>query len=438
MEDTTGKEAGNNSKEEGEVNRRVRAAAEENEAMFLSRDEERVLNGAEGEVLARAMKLLVTLGDLGGAEKLVSIGRAQVAGVSYKTSGDATLELLESLVERLPGFTTKVVATQNPAGMDLVRWTEMGISRSFAEKQLRICHAYEALGVKACCTCTPYLSGNCPRPGEVVGFSESSAVAYVNSVLGGKTNRHGGLDALSAALVGKVPAMGFLLDANRKGDLRVRVTFMPRHEADYAALGYYVGKRVKTEEVPVYDGIHDISLSQLKLMGAASAASGAVALYHVVDVTPEARRWQTIYKEDRPADTLEVGEREIQSVYQELSSTGDVDLVAVGCPHCSIEEMGEVARLLQGRKVRGGTRFWVFTSPHVYDAAERQGYNRVIRRAGADVFTHTCMVVMPIEEMGIRGVAVNSAKAAFYIPRTTGNQCQVLFTPLKEMKTFLQ
>lgn len=406
--------------------------------MFLSKDDERILKGAEGVVLARAMKLLVTLGDLGGAEKLVSIGRAQVAGVSYKTSGDATLELLESLAASVPSVKAKVLATQNPAGMDLMRWKEMGIAPSFAEKQLRICRAYEALGVESCCTCTPYLSGNCPRRGEVVGFSESSAVAYVNSVLGAKTNRHGGLDALSAALVGKVPAMGFLREENRKGDLKVKVHFKPETESDYAALGYYVGKQVKTEEVPVYDGIHGIRPSQLKLMGAASAASGSVALFHVVGVTPEARRWQTIYKEETPSETLEVGEKEIQSVYDELSSPDNVDLVAIGCPHCSIEEIGDVAALLRGRRVRGGTQFWVFASPQVYEAAEREGYNKVIRLAGADVFTHTCMVVMPIEEMGIESVAVNSAKAAFYIPRTTQNKCRVRLTPLKEMKAYLQ
>jgi predicted aconitase len=173
-------------------------------------------------------------------------------------------------------------------------------------------------------------------------------------------------------------------------------------------------------------------------MGAASAASGSVALYHVLGVTPEAKRWLNSYKEDKPSEVLEVGEREIKLVYDELSSSENVDLIAIGCPHCSIEEIGEVASFLRGRRVRGGIRFWVFTSPQVYDTAERMGYNKVIRRSGADVFTHTCMVVMPIEEMGIKDVAVNSAKAAFYIPRTTKNKCRVLFTPLKEMKTFLK
>ncbi len=406
--------------------------------MFLAKADERILKGESGEVLSRAMKLLVTLGDLGGAEKLVSIGRAQVAGVSYKTSGDATLELLESLAESVPRVQSKVFATQNPAGMDLDRWREMGVHPSFAEKQLRICRAYQALGVKPYCTCTPYLAGNCPLPREMIGFSESSAVAYVNSVIGARTNRHGGLDALSAALVGKVPYMGLLLDENRRGDIKVKVKVEDRSESDYAALGYYVGKKVKTGEVPVYDGLKHVNPSQLKLMGAASAASGAVALFHVLGVTPEAVRWKTVFKDDQPSDTLEVGETEIASVYDELSSTDDVDLVAIGCPHCSLSEIGAVANLLRGRKVRRGIRFWIFTSPHVYAAAEGKGYNNIIRAAGAKVYKHTCMVVMPIEEMNITSIAVNSAKAAFYIPRTTNNKCNAHLRSLQEMKNFLK
>jgi predicted aconitase len=406
--------------------------------MFLTKADERILKGAGGEVLARAMKLLVTLGDLGGAEKLVSIGRAQVAGVSYKTSGDATLELVESLAESVPRVQSKVFATQNPAGMDLERWREMGVPPSFAEKQLRICRAYQTLGVKSYCTCTPYLAGNCPLPREIIGFSESSAVAYVNSVIGARTNRHGGLDALSAALVGKVPYMGLLLDENRRGDIEVKVRFTPRSESDYAALGYYVGKKTKTGEVPVYEGLEHVNRSQLKLMGAASAASGAVALFHVLGVTPEAIRWKSVFKDDQPSDTLEVGEKEITAVYDELSSTDDVDLVAIGCPHCSLREIGAAAHFLRGREVRRGIRFWIFTSPHVYAAAQRKGYIDVIRAAGAKVFKHTCMVVMPIEEMNIKSIAVNSAKAAFYIPRTTNNKCNALLKPLREMKNFLK
>jgi predicted aconitase len=406
--------------------------------VFLSKTEERILDGEKGTALAHAMKLLVTLGELGGAEKLVPIKRSQVAGVSYKTSGDATLELLESLVRSRPKIKSKTLATQNPAGMDLDRWREMGISQSFAECQQKICQAYERLGVRAYCTCTPYLSGNCPLFKEVVGFSESSAVAYVNSVIGARTNRHGGLDALSGALVGKVPLMGFLLDDNRKGNIEIKVCFKPRTEIDYAALGYHVGKMLRTNEVPVYRGLQSISKSQLKLMGAASAASGAVALYHVLGVTPEAKKEKDVYQDNKPSEVIEVGKREIRAVYNELSSSQNVDLIAIGCPHCSISEIREVMNLLKGKRIRRNLRFWIFTSPHVYSICEKKGYNKILRAAGADIFRHTCMVVMPIEEIGIKCVGVNSAKAAFYIPRSTNNKCHAVLKPLKEWSSVFE
>jgi len=390
--------------------------------MFLSREEEKILDGEKGWILERAMRLLTTIGDLNNAERLVPIKRSQVAGVSYKTVGDPTLHLVEEFAKENVRVRTK--ATQNPAGMDLKRWREMEVPDGFAEKQLRICRAYEKLGVEALCTCTPYLSGNRPKFGETVGFSESSAVAFVNSVVGARTNRHGGLDALSAALIGKVPLMGYLLDKNRTGDVHVKVCFKPMNETDYAALGYYVGREVKTDGVPVYDGIKNASLDDLKLLGAASAASGSVALFHVLDLTPEAKNISGVFGGKKPKYKLEVTREEVQSVYDEFSVRERPDLVAIGCPHSSVQELKKIAELISGRRVKRGIRFWVFTSPKVFEEADKSGYISVIRSAGGDVFLNTCMVVAPIEEIGFRCVYTNSAKAAFYIPRMTKNKCK--------------
>ena len=398
--------------------------------MYLSQNDEKILNGERGWVLAKAMKLLVTLGELGGAEKLVSIRRSQIAGVSYKTAGDPTLELLEALAK--DNIKAKTRATLNPAGMDLERWKEMGVPSAFAEKQLRICKAYERLGVEPSCTCTPYLSGNKPSFGEVVGFSESSAIAYVNSVLGAKTNRHGGLDALSAALVGRVPLMGYLLNENRKGNLLVKANFKPKNEADYAALGYFVGKSTRTDDVPIYSGLMKASQDELKLLAAASAASGSIALFHIIGITPEAKSEEKIFRGEKPPSTLEVTMEEIQSVYGEFSSDGDPDLIAIGCPHCSLGEVRRIANMLTGKRIKEKRRFWVFTSPLVFSEAEKRGYIREIRSSGGDVFKDTCMVVAPIEEMGFRCVYTNSAKASFYIPRMTKNRCQAGLYSLSE------
>jgi len=397
--------------------------------MFLSKEEENILDGKRGWILERAMRLLTTIGDLNDAERLVPIKRSQVAGVSYRTVGDPTLHLVEELAREK--VRVKTEATQNPAGMDLKRWREMGIPEVFAEKQLRICRAYERLGVEASCTCTPYLSGNRPQFGEVVGFSESSAVAFVNSVVGARTNRHGGLDALSAALIGKVPLMGYLLDENRTGNVHVKVCFKPKNETDYSALGYYVGKEIETSEAPAYEGIKGASLDDLKLLGAASAASGSVALFHVLGLTPEAKDIGGVFGGDKPKYKLEVTSEEVQSVYDELSTTEEPDLVAMGCPHSSIQELRKIAELISGRTVKRGIKFWVFTSPKVFEEAEKSGYVSMIRSAGGDVFLNTCMVVEPIEEIGFRCVYTNSAKAAFYIPRITKGKCKSSIAPLR-------
>lgn len=388
--------------------------------MFLTKDEERILKGETGSVLARAMKLIVTIGDLKGAERLVSISRSQVAGVSYKTSGDPTLELMEALVNE--GVKVRTLATQNPAGMDLERWKDMKVSPQFAAKQLRICNAYKNLGVKPVCTCTPYLSGNKPVRDEIVGFSESSAVAYVNSVIGARTNRHGGLDALSCALVGKVPLMGLLLNEHRSGSVYVDIEFEPNEESDYAAIGYYIGKNLKTGEIPVFTGLKNASSDSLKLLGAAAAAAGSVGLFHVLDVTPEAKN-KHLVKEWTAEERLSMGTKELKSVYDELTITESPDLVCLGCPHCSVNEVREVARKLDGKKMKRGINFWVYTSPNVYDESLKQGYVDTIRSAGGDVFRHTCMVVSPLEEMGFERLISNSAKACFYVPRMTKGKC---------------
>ena len=384
--------------------------------MFLTKDEERILEGESGSVLARAMKLIVTIGDLKSAERLVTIKRSQVAGVSYKTSGDPTLELMESLADE--GVKVKTHATQNPAGMDLERWKDMKVSPRFAIKQLRICNAYKNLGIKPVCTCTPYLSGNRPELDEIVGFSESSAVAYVNSVIGARTNRHGGLDALSCALVGKVPLMGLLLHENRRGSVYVDIEFEPNEESDYAAIGYYTGKNLKTGEIPVFTGLKNASNDHLKLLGAAAAATGSVGLFHVLGVTPEAKNRQLVDKwmvEER----LSMDKQDLKSIYDELSITESPDLVCLGCPHCSVNEVKEIAKRLDGRKVKKGVNFWVYTSPNVYDESSKRGYVDTIKSAGGDVFRHTCMVVSPLEEMGFEKLISNSAKACFYVPRMT-------------------
>src|SRR5208337_3808749 len=189
--------------------------------MQLDPEDERILAGEQGETRQKMLELLIALGKVFGAEKLVPIRSAQVSGASYKTIGKYGLEWLSSLDAR-----AVVPAVLNPIGMPRTRWEEMGIDPDFAKKQQAVVAAYERLGIRLDCTCTPYYLHE-TRYGDHLAWSESSAVSYANSVLGARTNREGGPSALAAALVGKTPCYGLHLAKNRVPQMVIDVMPTP-------------------------------------------------------------------------------------------------------------------------------------------------------------------------------------------------------------------
>ncbi|MGZ7043932.1 MAG: aconitase X catalytic domain-containing protein, partial [Methanobacterium sp.] len=243
--------------------------------MYLTAEEERMVAGEYGTAVQKSMEILVALGDIYNAQKLVDITSAQISGVSYKTIGEAGLEFLEEMAN---DARIKVPSTLNPAGIDLQR-RDLGFSKEFTERQLKIIEAYRTMDVTTTCTCTPYLVGNVPVKGDHVAWSESSAVAYVNSVIGARSNREGGPGALSAAICGKTPEYGYHLDEERKANLMVEVDAKIKG-IDFGAVGYLVGK-VVGDGVPYFRFKNLPKTDDLKSLGAALASSGAVALYHV-------------------------------------------------------------------------------------------------------------------------------------------------------------
>lgn len=379
--------------------------------MYLDGIEEKMYDGEFGETVQKSMEILVALGDIYGADRMVEISSAQISGVSYKTIGDAGLEYLEDLSEG--GARVMVQSTLNPAGMDLERWREMGFSEEFASRQLRIVEAYSSMDVMNTCTCTPYLIGNVPLRGSHIAWSESSAVSYANSVLGARTNREGGPGALAAAICGRTPEYGYHLDENRKATLLVDVE-CDLSGADYGALGYIAG-RIAGEGVPYFKLRGLPAPEDLKALGAAMASSGAVALYHVDGITPEYRDASMEEVDDR----IRVDAGDISEAREELSTTTDSpDLICLGCPHCSLDEIRRIASFV-GKK---GTDcdFWVCTSAAIKSAADRMGYTDVIEAAGGMLVSDTCMVVAPVEELGYEVLGVDSAKAANYVPGMCG------------------
>lgn len=390
--------------------------------MYLTEEQEAVLAGEEGWAKKKCLEILVGLGEIYGADRLIPIASTQISGVSYKTLGEHGLQWIESLAPAKAA----VPSTLNPAGMDLSLWREMCVPAEFAEKQMRVIKAYERLGILPLCSCTPYLSSMAPRFGEHVAWSESSAVCYVNSYLGARTNREGGPSALASALTGLTANYGLHLDENRCPTVVVEVRSELKGLSDYSALGYHVGK-VLQQGTPYLRGINLLGSDEAKAVSAAAAASGGIALFHVEGFTPEAQNFPL-----SGLERLQVDAKDLRRVYEELttSRSKEIDLVAIGCPHASLNELRTAAALLKGRKVSSSTKLWFFTSLTTKALAQRLGVTQEIEEAGGKVYTDCCMVVAPLEQMGFKSMAVNSAKAALYAP--TASKVDVVFATLED------
>lgn len=370
--------------------------------MKLSAPERRMLDGAEGRARRKAMEILVGLGEIYGAESMTPIRSAQIAGVSYANLGEAGLELIEDWAR--DGRVARP-ATLNPAGMDLDDWRAHGIPEEFARFQTRVVAAYERMGVTPSCTCTPYLAGNLPEFGDHIAWSESSAVTYANSVIGARTNREGGPSALAAALTGLTPLWGMHLDAPRAPTILVNIEVPLPSTADFGALGAAIG-RIAPGRVPLIEGLHRAGTEELKALAAALPTFGGPPIFHALGTTPESDRYP------RPRDVVAIGRREIDDAYAALDDTApDVDLVCIGCPHATIDEIRHIVRLLDGRTVR--RTLWVATSRAVRDRAVREGLVAAIERSGGTVVADTCFVVAPLEGR-FRSVATDSAKGCYY------------------------
>ncbi|MCZ9312117.1 MAG: aconitase X catalytic domain-containing protein [Methanocorpusculum sp.] len=376
--------------------------------MELDTYDQALLDGEYGESRQKMMEILLALGKIYDAERFIPVKSVQVSGASFKTIGDAGLEWLSSIDAK-----AVVPAFLNPIGMPRNGWEELGIPQSFAEKQIQVNEAYMRLGIRPTCTCTPYYFSIVER-GDHLAWSESSAVSYANSVLGARTNREGGPSALASALTGKTPEYGLHIVKNRLPQIEFRLDDPEAAKkwtnAEYGALGVVAGA-IAGNRIPLFMGLRP-NRDMLKSLGAAMAASGAVALYHVNEITPETRFpffKQHIAEDEREVVTIEVAE--VQDVFKEI----EVSAVAVGCPHLSREEVTRVAELLAGKKTV--MPFYVFVAEEMkVSCAEELA---VIAKAGAKVVPDTCMVVSPLMDHA-GAVMTNSGKAFSYLPGMCG------------------
>ena len=326
--------------------------------MILTKEQQAILDGEKGETLAKVMKTLVMYGDAFEAEKLVPITSKYnhlVTSFGLKVMApvyDLMQQLLDAGVASGQKFSVdpRPLDKNVPANIlqNLVFNKFMYTKQGFYEEQL------EKLGLmdKDAFSCTCYMDemGNKPQKGEVLSWAESSAVVYANSVLGARCNRNSGIIDIMGSIVGYVPYFGLLTDEGRKATWVVKVETTKKPEAQL--LGSAIGMKVM-EDVPYVVGLdkwignelNDSACAYLKDFGAATASNGAVGLYHIAGLTPEAvEQGESLIAEGAKEYVIDDAELErVQQNYPVIWKNPDASpkLCFVGCPHLSLEQLKE-------------------------------------------------------------------------------------------------
>lgn len=393
--------------------------------MYLTREEERILSGEQGEAKRLALSVVVKVAEALGANRLVRISHAHVSGASYSTIGEPGLEFLAML--RSLKARVSVPTTLNPIGLDPDDPGPFEVSNEYRRKQAEILSLFESMGVRLTLSCTPYLERK-PRVGEHLAWGESSAVAYANTVCGARTNREGGPLALLAAIAGRTYEAGLHLDANRRPTVTVRVTpgGIERWDETFGgAMGATLAEELEADEVPYIDTRLPWDLASLKAFCASLGTYGDLAMCLIKGVSPEARPPPRIQR------TLTLDPKELEARLKELDDVVGADAYFVGCPHASLAELEELADLLTPGAPRRGRLFMVATSAGVYEQARNKGLIAKLRACGVTVLKGTCPVVAPLRRAGLAKIVTNSLKAAFYLRRV--HKVEVAVAPMREI-----
>jgi len=384
----------------------------------LTRKDVEMLNGVHGPATKMAMSILVRMAEVSSAKELLDITGAHIDSTVY--IGDAGLEYAERLASL--GAKVAVPTTLNVSGLDEHHWREWAVPPLWAKQAHRQMVAYQSMGTIPTWTCAPYQTEMRPTFGQQIAWGESNAIVFANSVIGARTERYPDMFDVCCAITGRAPAIGLHLTENRAGKILLKLHDIPEAlqtgDDFYPVLGHYLGK-ITQDRIPVIEGMKVMpNDDQLKALGAASASSGAVSLFHMVGVTPEAPTVEAAFQGMAPEETIHVTMDLLRQARKELTHADDarLDMVVLGSPHFSLAEFKTLAALVVGKKRNPNVKFLVTSSRVMTQLAERAGFLDAIQAFGAQLTVDTCILTTPMLPKEIRYLMTNSAKFAYYAP----------------------
>ena len=375
--------------------------------MILTPDQQAMLDGDKGWPLQIAMKMLTAVGAAADAPDLIPVTSTHLV-IDGTALGEAGRDFLERLVDE--GGRFAVPASINAIAVDR---TKTGMTDAERD-QIRMLEACEKMGALPSCSCNPFIQGLLPAFGEHVAWSESATAPFVNSVLGARTNREGAT-AVASALTGLTPRCDMHVDENRRGEILLRVSADISGVDRFSLLGALAG-RLAGDRIPVLDGIATPpSVDEYVAFGAAFAIHGAVAMFHIAGITPEAPDVDSVFDGPPPDATL-IDEDAIAAEHARTANgrAGPVDIVSIGCPHASIGQLRDAAAMLEGGEASRDVTFYIHTNRSTWDMAEAEGVIDTLTGAGVSVTADNCAVVSYDRVPAGSRMATNSAKMALF------------------------
>jgi cis-L-3-hydroxyproline dehydratase len=400
--------------------------------LSLNAKDQAMLHGDHGPAVKMAMSILVRMAEVSGANELLDITGAHIDSTVY--IGDAGLEFAERLASL--GAKVAVPTTLNVSGLDEHHWQEWAVPNDWARQAHRQMVAYQSMGTIPTWTCAPYQTEMKPSFGQQIAWGESNAIVFANSVLGARTERYPDLFDICCAITGRAPAIGLHLTENRAGNLLLQLKDIPealQHSDDfYPVLGNFIGK-VALDKIPVIAGMKiKPNEDQLKALGAASASSGGVALFHMVGVTPEAPTTESAFQDKQPQEIIPVTMDMLRESRRALTHTDSekLDIVVLGSPHFSLAEFKQLAPLVAGKQKHSNVRFLVTSSRAMTQLAKQAGFLDTLQAFGAQLTVDTCILTSPMLPPEMKYLMTNSAKFAYYAPGLLSKQ--ITFGSLKD------
>ena len=424
--------------------------------MELTKTLQEMLDGKQGEVMAKVAKTLVMYGEAFNAEKMVEVSSDYNHLVTSFGLGvlDPVYELMNTLIDA--GVMSKQKFTADPRPLDpnvpanfiqnLIFKKFMYNKQAFYEDQLQKLGLLDKDGFT--CTCYMHEVGNTPKMGDVLSWSESSAVVYANSVLGARCNRNSGILDLMGSVAGFVPYFGLLTDEGRKAKWIIRINTTKKPEAQL--LGSAIGMKVM-EDVPYVigldkylgDELNDAACTYLKDFGAACASNGAVGLYHIDKLTPEAKKYgkELILKD---AKEYVIDDAELERVYKSYpviwkKKDAKPKLCFIGCPHMSLEQLKtwtvNVNNKLKENKTKQVSIPTVFTAaPGVIKEFNKTEYRSMLDESGV-VLSYICpLMYMNNPACASMPVITSSNKLRTYTSAKFYTEDEILDIITKEAK----